>query len=183
MLKLFDWFVIFIAIFVPPVSVYFKFGNKGWKKVAINFGLFVIGFIPALIHALYLISEDTLKSRAKKATKESLDTSESSLNGASINGASDRGLSRYRINNGNEPRPNSFSASEISLGQSINGSAQGSVYGSINTSDYGSMNISINDSMNVSPRQNILGPYTKGANRFTPRSELMKNSARDNGRG
>lgn len=50
-----DWFLVFIAIFVPPVAVWLKRGLCS-KDFLINLLLFLLGFIPGLIHALYIIS-------------------------------------------------------------------------------------------------------------------------------
>ncbi|CCK70687.1 Sna2p KNAG_0F00150 [Huiozyma naganishii CBS 8797] len=50
-----DWFLVFIAVFVPPVAVWFKRG-LGSKDFWINLLLFLLGFFPGLIHALYIIS-------------------------------------------------------------------------------------------------------------------------------
>lgn len=50
-----DWFLVFIAIFVPPVAVGLKRGLFS-KDLLINILLFLLGFFPGLIHALYIIS-------------------------------------------------------------------------------------------------------------------------------
>lgn len=50
-----DWFLVFIAIFIPPIAVWLKRGFFT-KDLLINFLLFLLGFIPGLIHALYVIS-------------------------------------------------------------------------------------------------------------------------------
>ncbi|KAG0667426.1 hypothetical protein C6P44_000156 [Monosporozyma unispora] len=47
---------IFIAIFVPPIAVWLKRGLCS-KDFLINLLLFLLGFIPGLIHALYIISK------------------------------------------------------------------------------------------------------------------------------
>ena len=72
----YDWLLAFLAIFVPPVSVLIKypptflqklFRSKNTKKYHIkqtnnefylSVFLFFIGYIPSLIHALYLISKN-----------------------------------------------------------------------------------------------------------------------------
>lgn len=51
-----DWFLVFLAIFVPPVAVWLKRGICS-KDFLINILLFLLGFIPGLIHALYIISK------------------------------------------------------------------------------------------------------------------------------
>lgn len=51
-----DWFLVFLAIFVPPVAVWLKRGICS-KDFLINLLLFLLGFIPGLIHALYIISK------------------------------------------------------------------------------------------------------------------------------
>ncbi|CCD25775.1 Sna2p NDAI_0F04570 [Naumovozyma dairenensis CBS 421] len=50
-----DWFLVFIAIFVPPLAVWVKRGICS-KDFLINLILFLLGFFPGLIHALYVIS-------------------------------------------------------------------------------------------------------------------------------
>lgn len=50
-----DWFLVFIAIFIPPLAVWLKRGFFT-KDLLINFLLFLLGFFPGLIHALYVIS-------------------------------------------------------------------------------------------------------------------------------
>lgn len=49
-----DWLLVVIAIFIPPLSVWMKRGFT--KDFFINLLLFFLGFIPGLIHALYIIS-------------------------------------------------------------------------------------------------------------------------------
>lgn len=50
-----DWFLVFIAIFLPPVAVWIKRGFFT-KDFLINLLLFLLGFFPGLIHALWVIS-------------------------------------------------------------------------------------------------------------------------------
>ncbi|SCW03001.1 LAFE_0G00760g1_1 [Lachancea fermentati] len=50
-----DWFLVFIAIFLPPVAVGLKRGFFT-KDTLINLLLFLLGFFPGLVHALYVIS-------------------------------------------------------------------------------------------------------------------------------
>lgn len=50
-----DWFLVFIAIFIPPLAVWLKRGFFT-KDMLINVLLFVLGFFPGLIHALYVVS-------------------------------------------------------------------------------------------------------------------------------
>lgn len=51
-----DWFLVFVSIFVPPVAVWLKRGFFT-KDFLINVLLFFFGFIPSLIHSLYVISK------------------------------------------------------------------------------------------------------------------------------
>ncbi|KAH3684002.1 hypothetical protein WICPIJ_005025 [Wickerhamomyces pijperi] len=51
-----DWFLVFIAIFLPPVPVLIKRGFFS-ADFAINILLLILGFFPGLLHALYIISE------------------------------------------------------------------------------------------------------------------------------
>ncbi|ODQ59456.1 hypothetical protein WICANDRAFT_63947 [Wickerhamomyces anomalus NRRL Y-366-8] len=51
-----DWFLVVIAILLPPVPVFIKrgfFSADFW----INILLLILGFIPGLLHALYIISQ------------------------------------------------------------------------------------------------------------------------------
>ncbi|KAL3232107.1 Protein SNA2 [Nakaseomyces bracarensis] len=50
-----DWFLVFIAVFLPPVAVGLRRGFCS-KDMLVNVLLFVLGFFPGLIHALYIIS-------------------------------------------------------------------------------------------------------------------------------
>lgn len=71
----YDWLLVFIAIFVPPVSVLIKYPPVFLQKLVakkkskyklkqtnnefyLSFLLFFIGYLPSLIHALYLISKN-----------------------------------------------------------------------------------------------------------------------------
>lgn len=65
-----DWFLVFVAIFIPPVAVWLKRGFFT-RDFLINVLLFIFGFFPGLIHALYVISchpyeqsEETLSRRS-----------------------------------------------------------------------------------------------------------------------
>lgn len=49
-----DWFLVLIAIFVPPIPVAVKRGLS--MDLFINICLCLLGFIPGLIHACYIIS-------------------------------------------------------------------------------------------------------------------------------
>lgn len=51
-----DWFLVFVAIFLPPVPVIIKRGFFS-ADFAINILLLILGFFPGLLHALYIISE------------------------------------------------------------------------------------------------------------------------------
>ncbi|KAH7586054.1 uncharacterized protein GVI51_H01397 [Nakaseomyces glabratus] len=50
-----DWFLVFVAVFLPPVAVGLRRGFCS-KDMLINLVLFILGFFPGLIHALYVIS-------------------------------------------------------------------------------------------------------------------------------
>lgn len=71
----YDWLLVFLAIFVPPVSVLIKYPPVFLQKLVakkkskyklkktnnefyLSFFLFFIGYLPSLIHALYLISKN-----------------------------------------------------------------------------------------------------------------------------
>ncbi|CAB4255220.1 hypothetical protein, no similarity [Maudiozyma barnettii] len=54
-MEFWDWILVFIAVFVPPVAVFLKRGLKS-KDLWINVLLAMFGFFPGLIHALYVIS-------------------------------------------------------------------------------------------------------------------------------
>ncbi|CDO92697.1 unnamed protein product [Kluyveromyces dobzhanskii CBS 2104] len=56
-----DWFLVFVAIFLPPVAVCIKRGFFT-KDLLINVLLFLLGFFPGLIHALYVISKHPYES-------------------------------------------------------------------------------------------------------------------------
>lgn len=49
-----DWFLVLIAIFFPPIPVAVKTGCS--MDLVINICLCILGFIPGLIHACYIIS-------------------------------------------------------------------------------------------------------------------------------
>lgn len=49
-----DWLLVLIAIFLPPVPVAIKRGIS--MDLAINICLCILGFLPGLIHACYIIS-------------------------------------------------------------------------------------------------------------------------------
>lgn len=49
-----DWFLVLIAIFLPPLPVFLKRGFS--MDFFINICLCLLGFLPGLIHALYIIS-------------------------------------------------------------------------------------------------------------------------------
>lgn len=50
-----DVSLVFISIFVPPLAVWLRKGFYN-KDTGISLFLFIIGFFPSLIHALYIIS-------------------------------------------------------------------------------------------------------------------------------
>ncbi|ODV74324.1 YqaE/Pmp3 family membrane protein [Cyberlindnera jadinii NRRL Y-1542] len=50
-----DWFLVFISFFLPPVAVFIKRGIS--VDFWINILLFLLGFFPGLVHALYIISQ------------------------------------------------------------------------------------------------------------------------------
>lgn len=49
-----DWFLVLIAIFIPPIPVAVKRGLSA--DLAINIALSILGFLPGLLHSLYIIS-------------------------------------------------------------------------------------------------------------------------------
>ncbi|EEQ40675.1 hypothetical protein EJF18_50039 [Clavispora lusitaniae] len=49
-----DWFLVLLAIFVPPIPVAVKRGLS--MDLLINILLCLLGFLPGLIHACYIIS-------------------------------------------------------------------------------------------------------------------------------
>ncbi|ODV66202.1 hypothetical protein HYPBUDRAFT_153664 [Hyphopichia burtonii NRRL Y-1933] len=49
-----DWFLVLLAIFIPPIPVAVKRGLS--IDLAINIALCILGFLPGLIHACYVIS-------------------------------------------------------------------------------------------------------------------------------
>lgn len=51
-----DWFLVLVSIFFPPIAVWLKRGFFS-KDLLINVLLCLLGFIPGLIHALYVISQ------------------------------------------------------------------------------------------------------------------------------
>ncbi|SCV02865.1 LANO_0G00716g1_1 [Lachancea nothofagi CBS 11611] len=51
-----DWFLVFVSIFLPPIAVGLKRGFLT-KDTLLNVLLFVLGYFPGLIHALYVISK------------------------------------------------------------------------------------------------------------------------------
>lgn len=51
-----DWFLVLLAIFFPPIAVWFKRGFFT-KDLLINVLLCLLGLLPGLIHALYVISQ------------------------------------------------------------------------------------------------------------------------------
>lgn len=54
-MEFYDWLLVFIAVFVPPVAVLLKRGLS--KDLIVNILLAMFGFFPGLIHALYIISK------------------------------------------------------------------------------------------------------------------------------
>lgn len=54
-MQLVDWILVFMAVFVPPVPVWCK---RGWKSrdFHVNVALWLIGFLPCLGHALWVIA-------------------------------------------------------------------------------------------------------------------------------
>lgn len=53
-MEFWDWLLVFVAVFVPPVAVLLKRGLS--KDLLYNVLLAMFGFFPGLIHALYIIS-------------------------------------------------------------------------------------------------------------------------------
>ncbi|CCE66202.1 hypothetical protein TPHA_0P00440 [Tetrapisispora phaffii CBS 4417] len=52
-----DWFLVFVAVFLPPVAVWFKKGFFS-KELLVNVLLLCLGFFPGLVHALWVISKN-----------------------------------------------------------------------------------------------------------------------------
>ncbi|ODQ80292.1 hypothetical protein BABINDRAFT_35951 [Babjeviella inositovora NRRL Y-12698] len=51
-----DWFLAVIAFFLPPVAVFVKRGFFS-ADFLINIVLLLLGFVPGLIHAWYIIAQ------------------------------------------------------------------------------------------------------------------------------
>ncbi|RMG61577.1 MAG: YqaE/Pmp3 family membrane protein [Bacteroidetes bacterium] len=51
---------IILAIILPPLAVLLRYGLSG--KFLINLLLTILGYIPGLIHALYIMSQDGKQS-------------------------------------------------------------------------------------------------------------------------
>ncbi|OCH85057.1 UPF0057-domain-containing protein, partial [Obba rivulosa] len=55
-----DVFLYFLAIFIPPLAVFFKRGLKAGEWAAadfwINILLWILGWIPGVLHAWWIIS-------------------------------------------------------------------------------------------------------------------------------
>lgn len=49
-----DWFLVLLAIFLPPIPVAVKRGLS--MDLVLNICLCLLGFLPGLIHACYIIS-------------------------------------------------------------------------------------------------------------------------------
>lgn len=64
-----DWFLVFVAIFVPPLAVWFKRGLFT-KDFLINLVLFLLGFFPGLIHALYVISKHPYEEEGNRGIED-----------------------------------------------------------------------------------------------------------------
>lgn len=81
-MELRDWILVLVAIFVPPVAVWFKRGFFS-RDLLINVLLFLFGFFPGLIHALYVISTHpsvhTLTSSNHHNSQENNNENEESL--------------------------------------------------------------------------------------------------------
>ncbi|QLG70099.1 hypothetical protein HG535_0A00390 [Zygotorulaspora mrakii] len=64
-----DWFLVFIAIFLPPVAVWIKRGFFT-KDFLINVLLFLLGFLPGLVHALWVISQHPFEKEGQAGLLE-----------------------------------------------------------------------------------------------------------------
>ncbi|KAM0751520.1 UPF0057-domain-containing protein [Meredithblackwellia eburnea MCA 4105] len=62
-----DVFLYFLAIFLPPLSVFFKRGCAAdfW----INIGLSILGFLPGVIHAWWIISKHERPAAGTASTR------------------------------------------------------------------------------------------------------------------
>ncbi|CEP64279.1 Sna2p LALA0_S11e00518g [Lachancea lanzarotensis] len=63
-----DWFLVFISVFLPPVAVALKRGVFT-KDTLLNLLLFLLGYFPGLIHALYIISKHPYPSHGGGLTR------------------------------------------------------------------------------------------------------------------
>ncbi|AGO10789.1 AaceriAFR726Wp [[Ashbya] aceris (nom. inval.)] len=53
-----DWMLVLVAIFMPPVTVGVKRG--AWSKPFLaSVVLYVVGFLPCLVHALYVVYQSS----------------------------------------------------------------------------------------------------------------------------
>lgn len=50
-----EFVLVFVSVFVPPVAVAMKRGFS--KDLLVNVLLFCIGFVPGLLHALWMIAQ------------------------------------------------------------------------------------------------------------------------------
>lgn len=49
-----DWLLVLVAFFIPPIPVAVKRGLSA--DLVINIALSLLGFLPGLLHSLYIIS-------------------------------------------------------------------------------------------------------------------------------
>lgn len=52
-----------LAIIFPPLAVFFK---KGFGSAVLNLFLWMLGFFPGIIHALFVVSNSNADNRSKK---------------------------------------------------------------------------------------------------------------------
>lgn len=53
-----DWMLVLVAIFMPPVTVGVKRG--AWSRPFLaSMALYVVGFLPCLVHALYVVYQSS----------------------------------------------------------------------------------------------------------------------------
>jgi uncharacterized membrane protein YqaE (UPF0057 family) len=53
---------VILAIFFPPISVLMRYGLKG--KLWMNILLTIVGWVPGVIHAFYVLSKEQRLTRA-----------------------------------------------------------------------------------------------------------------------
>ncbi|GMM58088.1 Sna2 protein [Maudiozyma humilis] len=65
-MQLVDWILVFMAVFVPPVPVLCR---RGWRSrdLRVNVALWLLGFIPCLAHALWVIASHPAHYRVRES--------------------------------------------------------------------------------------------------------------------